>query len=57
MTMGDTHDTNWETKVWGFVDLREGSAGSTVTVNGGSYTGSTWRKRQLSLHCIVYGGQ
>ena len=41
MTMGDTHDTNWEVKVWGFVDLREGSAGSTVTVNGGSYTGST----------------
>ena len=41
MTMGDTHDTNWEEKVWGFVDLREGSAGSTVTVNGGSYTGST----------------
>ena len=39
--MGDTHDTNWEAKVWGFVDLREGSAGSTVTVNGGSYTGST----------------
>ena len=22
--MGDTHDTNWEAKVWGFVDLREG---------------------------------
>ena len=41
MTMGDTHDTIWEAKVWGFVDLREGSAGSTVTVNGGSYTGST----------------
>ena len=41
MTMEDTHDTNWEAKVWGFVDLREGSAGSTVTVNGGSYTGST----------------
>ena len=41
MTMGDTHDTNWEAKVWGFVDLRDGSAGSTVTVNGGSYTGST----------------
>ena len=41
MTMGDTHDTNWEAKVWGFVDLCEGSAGSTVTVNGGSYTGST----------------
>ena len=41
MTMGNTHDTNWEAKVWGFVDLREGSAGSTVTVNGGSYTGST----------------
>ena len=41
MTMGDTHDTNWEAKMWGFVDLREGSAGSTVTVNGGSYTGST----------------
>ena len=41
MTMRDTHDTNWEAKVWGFVDLREGSAGSTVTVNGGSYTGST----------------
>ena len=41
MTMGDTHDTNCEAKVWGFVDLREGSAGSTVTVNGGSYTGST----------------
>ena len=41
MTMGDTHDTNWEAKVWGFVDLRVGSAGSTVTVNGGSYTGST----------------
>lgn len=41
MTMGDTHDTSWETKVWGFVDLRESSAGSTVTVNGGSYTGST----------------
>ena len=41
MTMGDTHDTNWMAKVWGFVDLREGSAGSTVTVNGGSYTGST----------------
>ena len=41
MTMGDTHDTNWAAKVWGFVDLREGSAGSTVTVNGGSYTGST----------------
>ena len=41
MTMGDTHDTNWEAKVWGFVDLREGSAGSTVTINGGSYTGST----------------
>ena len=41
MTMGDTHDTNWEAKVWGFVDLRKGSAGSTVTVNGGSYTGST----------------
>ena len=41
MTMGDTHDTNWEAKVWGFVDLREGSAGSTVTVNGGSYTDST----------------
>ena len=41
MTMGDTHDTKWEAKVWGFVDLREGSAGSTVTVNGGSYTGST----------------
>ena len=41
MTMGDTHDTNCEAKVWGFVDLRAGSAGSTVTVNGGSYTGST----------------
>ena len=41
MTMRDTHDTNWEAKVWGFVDLREVSAGSTVTVNGGSYTGST----------------
>ena len=41
MTMRDTHDTNWEAKVWGFVDLREGSAGSTVTINGGSYTGST----------------
>ena len=41
MTMGDTHDTNWEAKVWGFVDLREGSAGSTVTVNGGRYVGST----------------
>ena len=41
MTMGDTHDAYWEAKVWGFVDLREGSAGSTVTVNGGSYTGST----------------
>ena len=41
MTMGDRHGTNWEAKVWGFVDLREGSAGSTVTVNGGSYTGST----------------
>lgn len=41
MTMEDTHDTSRETKVWGFVDLRESSAGSTVTVNGGSYTGST----------------
>ena len=41
MTMGDTHETEWTKKVWGFVDLREGSAGSTVTVNGGSYTGST----------------
>ena len=41
MKMGDTHDTEWKTKVWGFVDLREGSAGSTVTINGGSYTGST----------------
>ena len=41
MKMGDTHNTDWKTKVWGFVDLREGSAGSTVTVNGGSYTGST----------------
>ena len=41
MTMGDTHEAEWTTKVWGFVDLREGSAGSTVTVNGGSYTGST----------------
>ena len=41
MKMGDTHNTEWETKVWGFVDLREGSAGSTVTINGGSYTGST----------------
>ena len=41
MTMEDTHDTNWEAKVWGFVDLRDGSAGSTVTINGGSYTGST----------------
>ena len=41
MKMGDTHDTDWKTKVWGFVDLREGSAGSTVTINGGSYTGST----------------
>ena len=41
MTMGDTHKADWTTKVWGFVDLREGSAGSTVTVNGGSYTGST----------------
>ena len=41
MTMGDTHEAEWTTKVWGFVDLREGSTGSTVTVNGGSYTGST----------------
>ena len=41
MKMGDTHNTDWKTKVWGFVDLREGSAGSTVTINGGSYTGST----------------
>ena len=41
MKMGDTYNTEWETKVWGFVDLREGSAGSTVTINGGSYTGST----------------
>lgn len=41
MKMGDTHKTEWKTKVWGFVDLREGSAGSTVTINGGSYTGST----------------
>ena len=41
MKMGDTHNTEWEVKVWGFVDLREGSAGSTVTINGGSYTGST----------------
>ena len=41
MTMGDTHDTNWEAKVWGFVDLRPGSDGSTVTVNGGRYVGST----------------
>lgn len=41
MKMRDTHNTEWETKVWGFVDLREGSAGSTVTINGGSYTGST----------------
>ena len=44
MKMGDTHDTNWEAKVWGFVDLRPGSDGSTVTVNGGSYTGSTCAK-------------
>ena len=41
MKMGYTHNTEWKTKVWGFVDLREGSAGSTVTINGGSYTGST----------------
>ena len=41
MKMGDTHNTEWKTKVWGFVDLREDSAGSTVTINGGSYTGST----------------
>ena len=41
MKMADTHNTEWKTKVWGFVDLREGSAGSTVTINGGSYTGST----------------
>ena len=41
MKMGDTHDADWKTKVWGFVDLRESSAGSTVTINGGSYTGST----------------
>ena len=41
MKMGDTHNTEWKTKVWGFVDLRKGSAGSTVTINGGSYTGST----------------
>ena len=41
MKMGDTHNTEWKTKVWGFVDLREGSAGSTVAINGGSYTGST----------------
>ena len=41
MKMGDTHNTEWKTKVWGFVDLRDGSAGSTVTINGGSYTGST----------------
>ena len=41
MKMGDTHNTEGKTKVWGFVDLREGSAGSTVTINGGSYTGST----------------
>ena len=41
MKMGDTHGTDWKTKVWGFVDLRESSAGSTVTINGGSYTGST----------------
>ena len=41
MKMGDTHKTEWKTKVWGFVDLREGSAGSTVTINGGFYTGST----------------
>ena len=41
MKMGDKHDTDWKTKVWGFVDLRESSAGSTVTINGGSYTGST----------------
>ncbi len=40
MKMADTHNTEWKTKVWGFVDLREGSAGSTVTINGGSYTGS-----------------
>lgn len=41
MKMVDTHNTDWKTKVWGFVDLRDGSAGSTVTINGGSYTGST----------------
>ena len=41
MKMRDTHNTDWKTKVWGFVDLRDGSAGSTVTINGGSYTGST----------------
>lgn len=41
MKMEDTHNTDWKTKVWGFVDLRDGSAGSTVTINGGSYTGST----------------
>ena len=41
MKMGDTHNTNWEAKVWGFVDLRPGSDGSTVTVNGGRYVGST----------------
>ena len=38
---GMTAGSGMETKVWGFVDLREGSAGSTVTINGGSYTGST----------------
>lgn len=41
MKMGDTHSTDWKTKVWGFVDLRPGSDGSTVTVNGGRYVGST----------------
>ena len=41
MKMGDTHETEWTKKVWGFVDLRDGSTGSTVTVNGGSYAGST----------------
>ena len=57
MTMGDTHDTSWMTKVWGFVDLREGSAGSTVTVNGGSYTGSTcaWACEQMKPTPLLTG--
>ena len=41
MVIGDNHTESKEKKVWGFIDIRAEATGCNVTINGGSYSGST----------------